>query len=620
MQSELLADWSKRVSDDREVRRAAQLVEPMLNGHLPILIDELAERLERGPHSAAKRKDAFEEREAESYTRRTRPRLHDFSTADEVLREWTHFRLALVELLHREGVSPTSEEYKVIFQRIDEAAVATAIELQRRATAALAGSEHRHRALVDSIHDGVIMLDSNGSILTWSEASSRITGYTAEELVGKHVSILYESEDVLMGEPDRALKDAADLGHHESWGWRVRKDGVRFWADVVMRPVRDLEGALVGYATVIRDLSEQKRRMDELEYRAAELGAILESIPDGLFVLTLDGVTRANRRGLEMLGIGSIEEINANLHNLTTRLKLRDTETGRPLRNQDLRLLSALVGETVTAEAIARRVDNGEDCIIKASAAPIRTRERVAGAVVITTDITTDYTQRKQLREEMELVDRFIAILGHDLRNPLSAISSGAELLLHRKALSDENERIVRRMVSSTHRMARIIEQLLDWTRSRRGGIPIERKPADLGIVCNEVIAEIEAAHPRRTIRVIREGNLVGHWDVDRIAQALSNLVGNAIVHSPADAPVTVRLLGTSDDVRLQVNNAGPSIPSDVVPTLFEPFRRLDLSHSVGLGLGLYIVRAIARAHGGSIDVESNAERGTTFSIVIPRT
>lgn len=592
----------------------------MLEGHLSPLIEELADRLERGPHSAAKRKDAFEEREAESYTRRTRPRLHELSTADEVLREWTQFRVALLDLLHREGVSLSPEEYKVIFHRIDEAAVATAIELQRRATVALAGSEHRHRALVDSIHDGVIMLDGNGAIVTWSEASARITGYSASEVAGKHVSLLFENEDVLMGEPDRALKDAAELGHHEAWGWRVRKDGGRFWADVVMRPVRDLEGALVGYATVIRDLSEQKRRMDELEYRAAELGAILESIPDGLFVLTVDGVTRANRRGLEMLGIGSIEEINANLHNLTKRLHLRDTETGKPLRNEDLRLLGALVGETVTAEAIARRVDNGQDCIIKASAAPIRTRERVAGAVVITTDITTDYTQRKRLQEEMELVDRFIAILGHDLRNPLSAVSSGAELLLHRKALSDDNERIVRRMVSSTHRMARIIEQLLDWTRSRRGGIPIERKPADLGIVCAEVIAEIEAANPRRTIRVLREGNLEGHWDVDRIGQALSNLVGNAIVHSPADAPVTVRLIGTTNDIRLEVNNAGPPIPTDVVPTLFEPFRRLDLSHSVGLGLGLYIVRAIVRAHGGSIDVESDGERGTTFSIVIPRT
>lgn len=226
---------------------------------------------------------------------------------------------------------------------------------------------------------------------------------------------------------------------------------------------------------------------------------------------------------------------------------------------------------------------------------------------------------RERLREEMELVDRCIAILGHDLRNPLNAVASGAEVLLRRGDLTQVQQRIVSRMVSSSHRMAGIIDQLFDWTRARRGGVPLSCAPVELARLVTEVVGEIEAVHPARSIVIRCSGRTDGSWDAERVAQALSNLVGNAVGHSPPSEEVTIEVTGTAREVDIAIHNAGPPIPPDVLPTIFAPFRRADGARVVGLGLGLYIVREIATAHGGRVDVRSSVEEGTTFRLTLPR-
>lgn len=227
--------------------------------------------------------------------------------------------------------------------------------------------------------------------------------------------------------------------------------------------------------------------------------------------------------------------------------------------------------------------------------------------------------RRERLRDEMDLVDRCIAILGHDLRNPLNAVASGAEVLLRRGDLTQVQQRIVSRMVSSSHRMAGIIDQLFDWTRARRGGVPLTRAPVDLARLVSEVVGEIEAVHPARSITVRCSGAVVGSWDAERVAQALSNLVANAVSHSPATEPVTIDVVGSEGEVDITIHNGGPPIPPDVLPTIFAPFRRADGARVVGLGLGLYIVCEIATAHGGRVEVRSSPEEGTTFRLILPR-
>ena len=237
------------------------------------------------------------------------------------------------------------------------------------------------------------------------------------------------------------------------------------------------------------------------------------------------------------------------------------------------------------------------------------------------------YRQKQQLARELDdrterlrLNEMFTAVLGHDLRNPLNAILTGARLLE-----LQSQEAAVRttsaKMVSSAKRMGRMIDDILDLARARlAGGIPLKREPADLGVLVQRVVQEHRAIFPDRRIIVTVDGDVTGEWDADRLAQVASNLIGNALRHGHADRPVEVVVDGTSaQQVRLDVSNGG-TIPPDLLPTIFDPFRGgASAARTGGLGLGLYIVQQIMVAHHGSIDVES-ADGHTAFRLRIPRT
>ena len=219
--------------------------------------------------------------------------------------------------------------------------------------------------------------------------------------------------------------------------------------------------------------------------------------------------------------------------------------------------------------------------------------------------------------------DQFLGILGHDLRNPLGAILMGASTLTKATPRSDKTGRIVSRILSSARRMDRLVGDLLDLTRTRLGpGIPIHPAPIDLGPVCRDVVAELKQYHPREALHFAPRGDLRGEWDGDRIAQVVSNLVGNAMQHGAKEGAVTLVARDDGDDVVLEVHNEGPPIPRDAVSTLFEPMIRHapanDLA-SPNLGLGLYIAEQVVTAHGGTIDVTSTEVDGTTFVVHLPR-
>jgi signal transduction histidine kinase len=214
--------------------------------------------------------------------------------------------------------------------------------------------------------------------------------------------------------------------------------------------------------------------------------------------------------------------------------------------------------------------------------------------------------------------DVFVGILGHDLRNPLQAISMGADGLLERgDALDGDIVTVVRRMKRASNRMAAMIGDLLDFTRGHLGGgIPIERTTVELRALVLHAVEEIAAAHPdRRIVGATPDADLAGLWDGGRIAQALSNLVGNAIQHG--SDPITVELTDEGESVRIEVRNAGV-IAADILPTMLQPFHSGRSGH--GLGLGLYVVDEIARAHGGRVDVASDVDGGTRIALVLPRT
>lgn len=218
--------------------------------------------------------------------------------------------------------------------------------------------------------------------------------------------------------------------------------------------------------------------------------------------------------------------------------------------------------------------------------------------------------------------DLFLGVLGHDLRNPLGAIMMSATVMMTKEGPDWQHSSTASRILNSGTRMSLLIGDLLDFTRTRLGaGIPIARTEVDLETTCRETVNEIAAFHPNRTVSFKATGSVRGFWDGARIAQALSNLLGNAVQHG-SQAPIEVELRGEPDQVVVSVHNKGEPIPKRHLQDIFDPFRQVATDDSKAsrssVGLGLYIVQAIVSAHGGTIHVEST-DNGTTFTMQLPR-
>jgi two-component system sensor histidine kinase/response regulator len=231
------------------------------------------------------------------------------------------------------------------------------------------------------------------------------------------------------------------------------------------------------------------------------------------------------------------------------------------------------------------------------------------------------YRQRRELSDALRLNEMFVGILGHDLRNPLGAMVMGARLL--EAQLTDPGHlRTLQRMTSAGQRMTVMIDQLLDLTRARLAegiGFVGGQESVDIGNLVQRAADELRAAHAAREVVVSITGNCSASGDAGRLLQLFSNLIANALLHGQGDAPVRVEVDGSGHDIVVAVCNRG-LIPPDLIPTIFDPFRRREqVSSSRGLGLGLYIAREIAQAHGGTITAHSTSEDGTRMTVRLAR-
>ncbi len=213
--------------------------------------------------------------------------------------------------------------------------------------------------------------------------------------------------------------------------------------------------------------------------------------------------------------------------------------------------------------------------------------------------------------------DLYMGVLGHDLRNPLGAILMSARMMLMRSSLSEGDRTSLSRIARNGERMAALIRDILDYTRGQAaGGIPVVLRAAHMGDICSSMIDEMSLLHSDRTIHLEARGELRGRWDRERVEQVLSNLLANALTHGSGSIAVTVE--GRPAEVVVAVHNGGVAIPAELLPTLFEPFHR-GASSRIGLGLGLYIVSEILRAHNGTVEVVSTMHQGTKFTTRWPR-
>jgi signal transduction histidine kinase len=354
----------------------------------------------------------------------------------------------------------------------------------------------------------------------------------------------------------------------------------------------------------------------------AEFRAVMEAIPSPAFVGDTSALRIANAAGLHMLGYRDEAAMTqASLEEVTKRAQVRDPKTGEMLLFVDTPYGRAIRGETTVREMI--HVIEGEERIMRGHAGPITVGGATVGAAIVLMDVTELHRAVDELERTAAFRERFVGIVSHDLRNPLNAIAMSAGILLRSNELPASLAKPVGRIFSNVDRMAKMIGDLLDFTRGRLGGgIPVVPQPGtNLATVVEHVLEELEQTHPDRHVEWRTHGDTRGEWDPARLAQVVANLLVNAMQYGAQGEPVRVEIAGRRDTVTLQVHNAGVPIPKDALPYVFDPFRRAkqgDLSPA-GLGLGLFIASEITRAHGGRIVVASD-DGGTMFTVDLPRT
>lgn len=359
----------------------------------------------------------------------------------------------------------------------------------------------------------------------------------------------------------------------------------------------------------------------ELLRASEELRArMLESSLDAILVIDVHGrVVSANENASLSLGAGSEERVLTS-----TWAGLWSAEHAADAEASLAGALSGKAGRILARAEHATLPDSWWDVAVTPIRGPSGATDKVLAVARDVSEQRRDELTRERLmadlRETLRLNETFVAAMSHDLRSPLTAIVTGAEMLTLRNT-DPRVGKIAERLRSSGRRMTHMINDLNDLARARLGGgIAIDRQELDLLSIAQRVIAEQEVTAPERRFDLTHEGDLQGDWDEGRVEQVLANLIGNAVHHGAPSEPVSVRLMGREEAVEIAIHNGG-CVPKEIMPHLFDPFRssREGTARKEGLGLGLYIVKQIVNAHEGEVAVCSSEEQGTTFNVHLPR-
>jgi len=485
--------------------------------------------------------------------------------------------------------------------------------------------EQRLRALIEGVKDyAILMLDRQGRVVSWTACAERMKGYRAEEILGKSIACFYPPEDIERGHPDAVLRKAAELGHFEEEGWRLRKDGSRFWASVMITALRDETGQVNGFSKMTRDITERKRDEERLRESEQKFRAVLESAPDAMLMVDEAGKIALVNAQLERLFayrrdelVGQPVEILIPLPSRAYHSHLR-CEWGKKPRPRPMSAGLVLKG--------LRR--DGAEFPVEVSLSPIET-DNSTWVVAAIRDVTERrivelqlVAERRRAEEANRTKSAFLAAMSHEIRTPMNAILGMSDLLWE-SDLSPEQREFVEIFRRAGANLLRLINHLLDLSKIEAGHFELEKEQFNLEDVLDQV-SELIGGRARRKgiallVRIAPDVATDFIGDPGRLRQALLNLVGNAVKFTEkGEITVTAHAqqCGEPGRVGFAVSDTGIGIPADKLGVIFDDFTQADSSVTRkygGTGLGLGITRRLVELMGGRIFATSTPGEGSTF-------
>ncbi len=515
------------------------------------------------------------------------------------------------------------------------------ISERKVAEQALADSEERFRLMIEVVKDyGIFRLDTSGNIVTWNEGAKNLKGYETKEIVGKHFSIFYSKEDLERGKPAWELQQAINTGRLEDEGWRLKKDGSRFWANVVITCIRDGKGLHVGFTKVTRDLTQRKLAEEALKQSEARFRLIVESVRDyAIFMLDADGKVATWNEGAKRLKGYVAQEIVGK--HFSAFFTAEDIQSRKP----EIEIETAMEQGRSEEEGWRIRKDGSRFWANVILTKIIDSDGKHLGFTKVTRDLTERKMVEDKLRQSQEELERrvhertvdlqravrareeFISIASHELKTPLTALKLQAQITKrelergNKVSLSHgELKAFADRLDNQVDRLHRLVEDMLDTGRIQRGSFSFYVEPCDLSLIVKDVVTrfspELEKAGCE--IRLELQENVDGKWDRSRIEQVVFNLLSNATKYGQGQ-PVEVKVFKKDVFAYLSVKDYGIGIAKEDQDRIFGRFERAIAANEVsGLGLGLFIVKEILSAHQGTIEVKSDIGTGSEFIIKLP--
>jgi PAS domain S-box-containing protein len=480
-----------------------------------------------------------------------------------------------------------------------------------------------YRLLVHGVQDhAVLLLDREGHVVSWNPGAERHMGYAAEEIIGQHFSVLYPPEAIERRWPQQELKLAREMGRLENEAWRVRKDGSRFWAAMVITAIHDESGELRGFSKLARDLSDRRRQEEALRQSEERFRLLVEGVKDyAIFMLDPGGrVTSWNSGAQRVLGYKADEAIGLHLSAFYPQ-----EAVDKKWPEQELAM--AREHGRFEVEGVRLRKD-AATFWAGVAVTPIYDAEGILiGYAKLTRDLT-DHKRVEALEKAERQTSEFLAMLAHELRNPLAPISNALQLLTARPP-ADATEQWVREVLQrqSAH-LTRLVEDLLDVSRIRRSAISLDKRTLDVRELLRRAadgsMPWMLARGHALSLELPPEQALMVEADETRLTQIVQNLLHNAARYTPQGGKIALSAHREGGEVLICVKDNGVGLDPEVLQSAFDLFRQVEQPPhrpQGGLGVGLTLVHRLVRMHGGTVQARSAGQgQGSEFIVRLPAT